>query len=123
MEKKFKVMITFAVIIFLVGGLYSFTNWFSIVTGYFQGEDASVRLASCLDEKGAEFYFSLDCADCERQEEEFGTGFARIEQVDCGFDKENCPNVREIPAWYIDKQIYYGFKTVDELKVLSGCYE
>jgi len=121
MEKKWKVLITFAVVIVLVAGLYSFTNWFSIVTGYFKGEDASTRLTSCLNNKDTEFYFSFDCVDCEKQEREFGRGFSGIRKIDCGLGKIDCPNVREVPAWYINGEVYYGFKSVEELNVLGGC--
>ncbi len=121
MEKKFKVLITFAVIVLLVAGLYFFTNWFSIVTGYFKGEDDVVKLVSCLNKNGAEFYGSEFCAECVRQQELFGKAFESVNRIECGREKELCPNIREIPALYINKNIYYGFKTIEELKEISGC--
>lgn len=114
-------MITFITIVVLVAVLYIFTNWFSLVTGYLKGEDQTTRLATCLNKKGVEFYGSLYCADCEKQRNEFGTAFEKIKQIDCGKEKEKCPNIREIPAWYLNREFIYGYKTIDELKKLSGC--
>jgi hypothetical protein len=121
MDKKTKVMVTFVVVIVLIASLYFFTDWFSKVTGYFGGEDERELLAVCLAEKGAEFYGTEYCADCEKQVKLFGEPFSFISYVDCGREKEFCPNIREIPAWYIDQKIIYGFKTLDELKEISGC--
>src|SRR3989344_563717 len=98
MQKKFRVLFTFIFIIFLVGILYFFTNWFSIVTGFFKGEDEISKLALCLRENEAQFYFSEYCADCEKQSAMFGKSLNAIDKIDCGKEKENCPNIREIPA-------------------------
>jgi ribosomal protein S27E len=121
MQRKFQVLITFGILIFLIAGLYIFTNWFSILTGYFTGESEQAKLAQCLRESGAEFYTSVSCADCEKQEELFGESFKLISSIDCGNNKELCPNLREIPAWYINKNVHYGLKALNELKELSGC--
>jgi hypothetical protein len=121
MQKRFKVYLTFGILVLIVGGLYIFTNWFSLITGYFKGEDEVVRLAVCLNGKGAEFYGTTFCADCEKQTKAFGYAFSNIKYVDCGKDKEFCPNIRSIPAWYINGQIYYGYKEINELKEISGC--
>src|SRR3989344_9053183 len=118
MQKKFKVLLTFGIIIVLIAFLYFFTNWFSLITGYLKGTDATSSLASCLNEKGAEFYSSTYCADCEKQLEIFGNARESIKYVDCGKEKELCQNVREIPAWYVNKKIYFGFKTIEQLKEL-----
>lgn len=123
MKQKIRVLVTFIFIIILVVGLYTFTNWFSLITGYLKGEDEAMKLATCMSQKGAEFYTNDFCADCEKQEKLFGKSFSLIRQIDCGREKENCPNIREIPAWYIDKNIYYGLKTIDELKDISNCNE
>src|SRR3989344_5149756 len=97
MEKRLQVMITFVFLILLVAGLYIFTNWFSIITGYFTGES---------------------------QQKAFGKSFEQIIKVDCGNDKENCPNVREVPAWYIpnsEEKFHYGLLTLNEISESAGC--
>lgn len=121
MKQKIRVLVTFAFIIALVASLYIFTNWFSLITGYLKGEGETEKLATCLAEKNVEFYTSAFCANCEKQAQLFGRAFEKIRQVDCGREKENCPNVREIPAWYVNQQIVYGIKTIDELKEISAC--
>jgi len=123
MKKQHKVFLTFGILIVLIVFLYLFTNWFSLITGYLKGEDEVTRLATCLNAKGAEFYGNDFCADCEKQERLFGKAFEKINYVDCGKDNSLCPNIREIPAWYIDKKIHDGYKEIDELKELSGCAE
>jgi|SRR3989344_9576425 len=121
METKTKVAITFSFIIFLVAILYISTDWFSKVTGYFQGEGEIEKLVVCLNNNNAEFYTSVFCADCERQAKLFGDSFAKIRQVDCGREKENCPNIQNIPAWFIKDKIVYGLKTIEELKDAGEC--
>ncbi|MDO8460146.1 MAG: hypothetical protein Q7S74_03485 [Nanoarchaeota archaeon] len=121
MQTKTKVLITFIITIILVTGLYSFTDWFSKVTGYFAGEDEKTKVAYCLEQEGAEFYGSVYCSECEKQAELFGTAFKQVKYIDCGKDKSLCPNIRSVPSWYINKTIYYGYKNLTELKYLSNC--
>ena len=121
MERKTKLVITFIILVLLVIALYAFTNWFSVITGYVTGGEENTKLADCLNSKNAEFYSSDYCEDCQRQKTEFGSSFRVIQTVNCGDEKEICPNIRELPAWYIDGKIHYGFKTADELKEVSGC--
>lgn len=121
MEKTIKLFITFAFLVILISGLYIFTNWFSIITGYFVGEDEKAQLANCLSGQGAEFYDSEFCADCEKQKQLFGKAISLIHIIDCGKEKELCPNIKSVPAWYINKKIHYGFKNITELQQLSNC--
>ena len=114
-------MLTFLALVLLIAGLYSFTDWFSKFTGYFTGEEEIRKLVLCLNENDAEFYTSMFCADCERQQRLFGENFKLINQVNCGRDKELCPNIQSIPAWYIEKNIYYGYKNLTELKEIGNC--
>ena len=121
MDTRQKVLVIIVVLFVLVFGLYFFTDWFSKVTGYLGGEDEKEALAICLDERGVEFFYSIDCAECERQAAEFGEAMELIYQTDCGDELENCSNLREVPAWYIDNEFIYGFIGFEELKWLSGC--
>jgi hypothetical protein len=121
MQKSTQVLITFMFVIVLVAGLYIFTDWFSQVTGYFTGESEKEELVLCLNSLGVEFYGTTQCADCEKQEKLLGGAFSKIKKIDCGTNKEFCQNFREIPAWYINKEIHYGFKSLNELKEISGC--
>jgi len=123
MEKRTIVLLTFFFIIILITGLYLFTGWFSMVTGYFSGEDEKTKLAHCLKDQNAQFFGSQYCADCEKQLTMFGTSSKAIHYKDCGKEKELCPNIREIPAWYINKKFHYGLKTLTELQEISSCID
>lgn len=121
MERRIKVMLTFLALVILIAGLYTFTDWFSKVTGYFTGEGEINKLIICLNNNDAEFYTSLFCADCEKQQKLFGQKLSLIKQINCGNNKELCPNIKSIPAWYINGNIYYGYKDLNELKEIFGC--
>jgi len=121
MKKRIQVLITFIFIIILITGLYIFTDWFSKVTGYFTGEDEKTNLAQCLKEKGVEFYTNNYCAECEKQIKIFGKAEKYINKIDCGRNQEKCPNIKKIPAWYLNKTIVYGYKNLTQLDELSGC--
>lgn len=121
-KNKFKkFVITLIILIVLVIGLYLFADWFSKTTGYAIGNSKNTKIAKCLSEKGVEFYGSGFCTECEEQKEMWMGAFQYISYIDCGKEKELCPNIREIPAWYINKEIHYGSKSFDELQELAGC--
>jgi hypothetical protein len=127
MNVRYKVFMSFVILVVLIFGFYFFTDWFSKVTGYLGGEDERERLALCLDEKRAEFYGGEYCSDCEKQLTLFGSAIGFLHYVECETNTAGdvvdtrCKNLREIPAWYIDGEIYYGFKTLAELQELSDC--
>ncbi len=127
MNTQQKVLLSFGILVVLIFGLYFFTDWFSKVTGYFTGEDERTKLAKCLDEKEAEFYGGIYCKDCERQLTLFGSAVEFLQYVECETNTEGeiidekCKNIREIPAWYINKNIVYGYKDLKELEEISGC--
>lgn len=123
MERRTTLILTFGFLVFLIVGLYLFTDWFSKATGYFVGIDENAKLAYCLDGKGAEFYCTKFLPECEKQRNLFGSSLNSIYTKECGKNNENCPNLKEVPAWYIDKEIYYGFKTLQELREISGCID
>ena len=61
------------------------------------------------------------CPDCEKQKAEFGDAIEKIKIIDCGREGEKCPNIKSTPAWYINKEIYYGFQNITQLDTLSEC--
>jgi len=119
MEQYRKTMITFAVLILVIFGLYYFSDWFSKTTGYVLGEDEKEKLATCLNEKNAVLYTSRTCPDCESQLELFGNAKDNINTILCEKAQE-CPE-GGVPAWQIGKQIVYGVKNFEELIKISGC--
>jgi hypothetical protein len=121
MKKQVQVLITFAIAILLVTGLYIFTDWFSKVTGYLAGEDEKTKLAQCLQGQNAEFYSDIYCPPCAKQKQILGRSIKLIRIIECGQEMEKCPNIKEVPAWYINKTIHYGYFNLTELDKLSGC--
>ena len=121
MEKRVKVFATFLVAVLLVTGLYLFTDWFSKVTGYFSGESEKEKLAQCLSEQGAEFYYTIQCPDCEKQKQVLGDSMKLLSTKNCGSSGELCPNIKSFPAFYMNKSINYGFLNLTQLDKISGC--
>lgn len=120
MEQFTRTILTFGILVFIIFGLYVFSDWFSKTTGYVLGEDEKLRLAQCLEIKGAVFYRSATCPDCDAQLELFGndaTKFLNI--VDC-VSADECPE-GGVPAWEIDEKKYYGLQQFNELASISGC--
>jgi hypothetical protein len=130
MNNKQRFFVSFAILIVVMFGLYFFTDWFSRVTGYFTGEEEKVKLGQCLEGKGVEFYTSANyCEDCFKQEEELGKGLNYLSKIECQINSNNqilnedCSNLRQIPAFYINRSFVYGYKSLAELKILSGCID
>jgi hypothetical protein len=129
MQTKYKAMMSFTILLVMIFGLYFFTDWFSKVTGYLGGEDERTKLAQCLDNLDAEFYDGEYCVECEKQRKLFGTAMRFVDSVVCETEPGGevvdirCENLREIPAWYINGSIYYGYQNISELREISGCEE
>ena len=122
MEKKYKIIFTFAFLIFLVAILYFFTDWFSKATGYIIGEDSDKELAKCLTEKGIKLYTVANCNFCEKQKKLFGNEALKyLNYVECSENFLECSKLKSVPAWKINGEINYGLKSLDELRALSGC--
>lgn len=123
MEARTKAMISFVILVLLIGGLYMFTDWFSKVTGYALGEDEKVKLSQCLDGRGAVLYTSATCPSCEDQLEIFGeTATKFLDIIECdNVDKKPCSDLKGVPAWKINGEFYYGEKNFKELIKISGC--
>ncbi len=120
MNQTTRTMITFGVMVLLIFGLYFFSDWFSKTTGYVLGEDEKVKLAQCLSTKGTTFYISSTCPDCEKQLELFGDTASAFLEINSCEHVDDCPS-GGVPAWRIEKQMYYGVKQFDELVSISGC--
>lgn len=120
MEQFGKTVITFGVLVFIIFGLYFFSDWFSKTTGYVLGEDEKLRLAQCMITKDAIFFMSDTCPDCDEQLDLFGRDAVKFLKIVTCASTDECP-VGGVPAWEIDGQIYYGVKQFDELISISGC--
>lgn len=119
MEQQLRTIITFVVLIFIVFGLYFFSDWFSKTTGFVLGEDEKLKLAQCLGDKST-FYKSSTCPECDKQLEHFGKDASRFLNIVSCLNVDECP-AGGVPAWKIGSQIHYGVKNLDELTILSDC--
>ena len=120
MRQFTKTVVTFGVLIVVIGSLYMFTHWFSRTTGYVLGEDEKISLAHCLAINDAVFFTSNTCPECQKQLDLFGkVATSALPLIQCE-RVEQCPE-GGVPAWKISGQIKYGFKNFNELKLLSGC--
>lgn len=120
MESSKKVFVTFVVLILLLVGFYSLTQWLSSTTGYAVGESDQVKVGQCLSGMNTKLYFNQECQNCDKQREVLGEGFKFIQIIDCRFPESRCANVDQL-TWQINGSIYYGFKDLAELKNISGC--
>ena len=120
MNQYTKTMITFVIFIIVLFGLYYFSDWFSKTTGYVLGDDEKVKLALCLKDKGAIFYSSSTCPDCDKQLELFGNDATKLINVVVCASVDDCPE-GGVPAWVIGKKTIYGVKQLDELISITGC--
>jgi len=108
--------------IFLIMGLYFFSDWFLKTTGYLiEKEEEENELARCLTEKGAVMYGAKKCPDCGRQKGIFGSGFRYVRYQECNGNVGKCQELKGVPAWEINGNLLYGVKSLKELRVLSGC--
>jgi len=122
MESRTKVIFTFLTLIFLIGGLYFFADWFSKATGYNVENDPDVSLTKCLTKKGIKFYGTDNCPLCHKQEGLFGTAAIQfLNYIDCSKHPGDCAHLQKVPAWYINGTLSYGIKTMADLRKLSAC--
>ena len=75
---------------------------------------------TCIGEK-ATLYGIEGCSYCQIQKKEFGSSLKDIKYVDCEKEIELCKGLKEIPAWRIGDEVYYGMKSIEELRVLTEC--
>ena len=113
-------LVTFGVLVVLLVGLFYFTQWFSLITGYALGEDEKLKLAQCLNGKGSTLYISSTCPSCIKQINEFGDADKFLNVQECS-DVSECPAIKAVPAWRINGEFYYGFHELKKLADISGC--
>mgnify|MGYP000470139933 CR=1 FL=1 len=77
------------------------------------------EFAKYLTSKGIRMYGSAFCPHCNKQKEIFGESFKYIDYVECTENEDLCRSLIGVPAWKINGKIYYGTKSLSELKELS----
>ncbi len=128
MKAGLRVLITFAVLVGVVGGFYLITSKITNLTGYsvgeYQKEDIE-KFATCLTEKGVKLYVYGNSGLCERQKEMFGEFIGKLNVINCLVNLDICAEKDlkfvDRPAWEIRGVIYYGPFDLSKLSKMSGC--
>ncbi|MCX8158890.1 MAG: hypothetical protein N3D20_01190 [Candidatus Pacearchaeota archaeon] len=126
MSKKFgkiirKKIIAIAIVVLIVCVVIVGYFWKNNVGGCSIDETNKEEFAKYLTEKGIKMYGSAFCGYCKKQKELFGEAFKYIDYTECTENRELCKDLVGVPAWKINGEIYYGTKTLSELKALVGC--
>lgn len=88
----------------------------------FRGGHSEESTAKCIGEK-TKIYVKTGCPVCRRQEGVFGDNLKYLELIDCAVEPDKCidDGIKLVPSWIINGNIYEGYKSIDELKKLTGC--
>lgn len=92
---------------------------------YFQKKDDSFgiekesyaeRVATQLTQKGCKMYGKQGCPYCEKQKNEFGDAFSKINYIECTENEEECKNIDGVPFWSCQTKTLKGFRTLQDLE-------
>ena len=87
-------------------------------------DNDSDAIAQCLTDKGVKLYYSERCIHCIEQQKIFGTGFWKLDVVDCINDSSQCTaaNIQGTPTWeFADGLQYVGVFSLEQLAEHVGC--
>ena len=89
------------------------------VKGNSNGSDETLK---CIAEN-SKLYVSKTCSHCAEQKAILGDGLNYFNMTDCAENAQKCADdgVAVVPTWIIGNQTYSGVKSIDELKILTGC--
>jgi len=114
--KWIKIGVIAAIVIVLIVAAYSAKE--RSVSGCAIDENNIDEFAKYLTSKGIKMYGSAFCPHCAKQKEIFGESFKYIDYVECTENADLCRDLIGVPAWKINGKIYYGTKSLSELKSL-----
>jgi hypothetical protein len=88
----------------------------------------SGSLAEYLTEQGFTLYYATHCPACQKEMEEFGDDFSKLNAIDC--DLTSCKvlcddaGIRAVPTWVHEGGgLHEGYLTLPELAAWSGYQE
>lgn len=122
MKPQMKIVLTFLLILVLTTSFYVVSKKISSLTGKGISETTKSELddfAKCLTGKGVKLYVGEGCELCDTQKRYFGSSVEYLNVIDCS--ENTCEQLKEMPAWEINGEIYYGIKSLKELIEISGC--
>lgn len=121
MNRLGKFFVTLAFIAVLIGGFYLLSGWISHTTGYVIKSDDPSTLSECFKQKSTILYTSPNCPECEKQERELSEVISGFNVIDCSQSPRECLVLSQLPAIEQDKDLYYGFHTLDETRKIAKC--
>ena len=107
---------TMLVLIILVVGVI-------IIISYIKNNNnIDEETAKCIASK-SQLYVKIGCSHCLQQEQILGDYLNLFNITDCLNNIGICSDklIEFVPAWIINNQKYYGVKSLNELKGLTGC--
>jgi len=93
------------------------------IISYLKGNsNVDEETARCIASK-SQLYVKTGCPHCLQQEQILGNYLSLFNIIDCLDNIKICSDkmIEFIPAWIINNQKYYGVKSLNELKSLTGC--
>ena len=122
--KKVGIALSFLVIVIIAAVALNRTSPDVEITGGTTIETKT--LATCLQERGAKIYGSLNCASCREQKQLFAEEEIKNLYIECGYlgnfvKKCQDLSITEELTWLINGQRYPGLKTEAELRTLANC--
>ncbi len=80
------------------------------------------KLIKCIANK-TKIYVSATCSVCKKQKEVLGDYYDLFDKVNCFYEPQKCidANIPGYPTWIINGQQNPGYKTIEQLKQLTGC--
>ncbi len=118
MDRGIKIYIILAIIVLLiVAGIIIIKNL--LLT------EPEEEVMKCIAEKSV-LYSQLECSHCKAQKELLGNYLNLFNIIECDENNDNlekCRNeeITSTPTWMINGKKYVGYKTIKELKELTGC--
>lgn len=112
-----------AITILIIAIIYALFTFYSYIQN---NNKIDVELVKCIGEN-CRLYVLPGCSHCATQEAMFGKNLDLLDIIDCAKNNEFCEGIDEVPTWICDEnteegsKTYKGIKSIDELKVMSGC--
>lgn len=136
MKPQIKVLITFIVLLGLIGLFYFASQTITKVTGKsIYGwivkdipQDNLDSFAQCLSVSGVKMYGAYWCGHCQNNKKIFGSSVQYISYIECDPNGQNSEaglcaekGIDGYPTWEINGKFYPGEQSLSKLAQLSGC--
>lgn len=112
-------LIAFVIILFVL-----INHWVGKpVEKVIQEKDISYEdMIKCIG-KNSQLYVLSGCLACDKQENHFGENLNHLNIINCAIYREECKKreIFSVPTWIINGEKIRGFRTIVELKELTGC--